>query len=249
MLALAITGCLCLHVIPSFPSPALAEDETSGGLSAPEPANAEPSIRIAPSRKTSASLPLLADAWQAYRSGNLDGAARYYEKILEGDSRNRDALLGMAAVSQRRGHKAVAARCYARILAQDPFDPYAHAGLISIRTLAGTADGRELLQRLIEQHPDAAVLHLALGNLYAGQSRWSDARRAYSYACNLEACDAGTAFNLAVSLDHLGQTEAATRYYRQALQMDNAGDAGFDHAQTQLRLKQLPTSGENTWTR
>lgn len=206
-----------------------------------------PSIRIGRSHGNKAAAMLLQEAWQAYRSGNLDSAAQCYEKILDSDAQNRDALLGMAAISQRHGNRSVAARYYSRALAMDPLDPYANAGLASMLMPSSEAGTESLLKRLLEQHPDAAVLHFALGNYYAARHRWNDAGRAYSSTCNLEQDNAAAVFNLAVSLDHLGQAEAAAMRYRQALQMDRSGDAGFDHAQIQIRLNELAATGGTAW--
>ena len=113
----------------------------------------------------------------------------------------------------------------------------------------GEVDTESLLKRLIEQHPEAWVLHLVLGNFYASRSRWGEARREYSTASDQESGDARIIFNLAVSLDHLGRTEAAARYYLQAIQLDSSGAAGFDHAQAQLRLQELSAAKEATWIR
>jgi Flp pilus assembly protein TadD len=58
----------------------------------------------------------------------------------------------------------------------------------------------------------------------------------------LEPSNAQFTYNLAVSLDHLGQSKLAAQYYQQALQLDSASNAGFDHAQAQRRLNELTPS-------
>lgn len=206
--------------------------------------DAEPNIRIEREHRHNASATILSEAWQSYRNGNLETAASYYGKVLESDEHSRDALLGMAAISQRRGQNSAAAQYYAKVLAKDPLNPYAHAGMASLLAPTGAANIEALLERLIEQHPSSSILHFVLGNYYAGQSRWNEARQAYSIACALEPGDASFIFNLAVSLDHAGQTRAAAQRYQQALQMDTAAEAGFDHAQIKLRLDELSAWGE-----
>ncbi|MBI5428928.1 MAG: tetratricopeptide repeat protein [Nitrosomonadales bacterium] len=47
------------------------------------------------------------------------------------------------------------------------------------------------------------------------------------------------AFNLAVSLDRLGQKKSAAQYYQRALELDSKSSAGFDHAQISQRIEEL----------
>jgi Tfp pilus assembly protein PilF len=47
------------------------------------------------------------------------------------------------------------------------------------------------------------------------------------------------AFNLAVSLDRLGQKKSAAQYYQRALQLDPQLSAGFDHKQISQHIEDL----------
>jgi Flp pilus assembly protein TadD len=201
-----------------------------------------PPIRIEHSHESNTVNPILLTAWQAYRSGDFDTASQLYSEVLRKDAQNhnapnRDALLGMAAIAQQRLQDAIAAQYYNQLLTLDPLDPDAHAGMSSL--LDATPGTESRLKLLLAQSPEAAALHFALGNFYAQQSRWGDAQQAYFSACALESDNAQFAFNLAVSLDHLGQGKLAAQHYRRALQLDRAGDTNFDRAQTQLRLDEL----------
>ncbi len=218
----------------TLPPVAVAKMETA--------VNPMPPIRIEHSHVSDAVDPMLLTAWQAYHNGDFDTASQNYSEVLRKDiqnnnSPNRDALLGMAAIAQQRSQDANAAQYYSQLLGLDPRDPDAHAGMSS---LLGTEAGAESrLKLLLTQRPEAAALHFALGNLYAQQSRWGDAQQAYFSACALESDNAQYAFNLAVSLDHLGHGKLAAQHYRRALQLDSVGNTSFDHAQTQLRLDEL----------
>ena len=208
-----------------------------------------PSIRIEHSHDSNAVNPILLSAWQAYRNGDFDTAWQHYTEVLRKDMQNRnpptrDALLGMAAIAQQRSQDSIAAEYYSQVLALDPRDPYAHAGMSSLPGAAAGTESR--LKLLLAQRPEAAALHFALGNHYAGQSRWGDAQQAYYSACALESDNAQFVFNLAVSLDHLGQRKLAAQHYQRALQLDslnsgknNLASASFDRAHTQLRLAEL----------
>ena len=224
------------------PAPTPASGVLSATVTAIESAIAPaPPIRIEHARGSGAVNPVLLAAWQAYRSGDFDTALQYYSEVLHKDAQehsspNRDALLGMAAIAQQRSQDDIAAQYYKQLLALDPRDPDAYAGMSSLPGAA--ADTESALKLLLAQRP-AAALHFALGNHYAKQSRWGDAQQAYFSACALEPDNARFAFNLAVSLDHLGRDKLAAQHYRRALQLDSAGNTGFDRAQTQLRLNEL----------
>ncbi len=104
-------------------------------------------------------------------------------------------------------------------------------------------DTESQLKQMISEQPRSAALQYALGNVYAEQSRWADAQQAYFNARMLEPSNAQFTYNLAVSLDHLGQGKSAALHYRQALQLDTNNNAGFDHAQAQKRLNELTAPG------
>ncbi len=182
--------------------------------------------------------PILAGAYQAYQSGDYAAAEQRYHNALSQDPNNRDALLGLAAVAQQQGQDNAALKYYHRVLVLDPRDPVAHAALASLTP--GDFDSKENdLKQLIAQQPDSAALHFAQANQYAGQSRWAEAQQAYFNALAAEPSNALFAFNLAISLDHLGQNNIAAQYYRQALQFDTTGHSGFVREHAQQRLNQL----------
>lgn len=180
----------------------------------------------------------LTAAYQAYQNGDLATAWQRYRAVLQKDPKNRDALLGMAAIAQQQGQDETAMQLYKQVLMLDPRDPAAQAGLSAFAS--GDAAGKESRLKLsLVQSPLASALHFALGNLYTEQSRWGDAQQAYFNAFRLEPANAQFAFNLATSLDHLGQAKLAAQYYGQALKLDTTGNAGFDRVHTQTRLNQL----------
>ncbi len=179
---------------------------------------------------------LLNDAYLAYRAGNLDQAQQLYLKAANLDSSNSDALLGLAVIAQRRGEHNVAAHYYAQVLALDPRNAVANAGMSA---LSEDEDSESRLKMLLDEQPNSPSLHLALGNYYAEHARWSEAQKSYFDAYKLSPDHAELAFNLAVSLDRLGQNKAAAQYYRRALQLDPGHHADFDHAKISQRIEEL----------
>ncbi|MBI3479526.1 MAG: hypothetical protein HY016_04085 [Nitrosomonadales bacterium] len=179
---------------------------------------------------------ILNNAYIAYRGGHYLQAQQLYQDALHIDERNIDARLGMAATAQHRGADSLAAHYYAQALALDPRNAVANAGMSAL-----TIDSNRIsrLKTLLNEQPDSSSLHFALGDRYAEQDRWAEAHLAYFKAYQLEPNNAELTFNLAVSLDHLGQAKPAAQYYRQALQLDPDRSVGFDHAQISQRIDAL----------
>ena len=208
------------------------------------PDTAAQPIRIEHAQEGDAVDPTLLAAYQAYRNGDFDTARQRYGEVLRKDAKNRDALLGMAAVAQQQSQDAIAARYYNQVLMLDPRDPVANAGMLALLGTSDAAATESRLKLLLAQQPrptgaQSSALYFALGNLYAEQSRWADAQQAYFNAYNLEQGNAQFAFNLAVSLDHLGQGKLAAQHYQRALQLDVSDSPGFNRAQTQQRISEL----------
>jgi tetratricopeptide (TPR) repeat protein len=180
-------------------------------------------------QNTEAAVPLpLLMAYRSFQQGDYRAAEEGYRRMLQLDPRNRDALLGMAALAIKRGEGAEAAHFYRQILSLYPRDEVAQSALYSLTPTNSEAG----LRQLSNQQADAAF---ALANLYAGQNRWSEAQSAYFQALSLDAGNADYAFNLAISLEHLQENKSAARYYRQAL----AGKGTFDRAIAEARLQAL----------
>lgn len=180
--------------------------------------------------------PVLNNAYLAYRDGKFDQAQQLYLKALSLDSKNTDGLLGMAAIAQRRGEDDVAAHYYAQVLILDPRNAVANAGMSA---MSNDDNSESRLKMLLNEQQNSSSLHFALGNYYAAHSRWAEAQQAYFDAYKLAPDRAELAFNLAVSLDRLGQDKAAAQYYRRALQLDTGQLADFDHAKVLQRIEEL----------
>jgi tetratricopeptide (TPR) repeat protein len=184
---------------------------------------------------------LIGDAYRAYRGGKLVEARQMYLEVLAKDGRNTDALLGLGAIAQQLGEDRTAAQYYMRVLTLDPRNAVANAGMSALST---DENSESRLKYLLHEQRDSAALHFALGNIYARQSRWSEAQSAYFNAYTLDSKNAELAYNLAVSLDHLGQNKLAVQLYQRAIELDLAGgilphSANLNHDQISQRVKEL----------
>ncbi len=188
--------------------------------------------------------PILMQAYETLQSGDNARAKGLYEQVLQAEPRNMDALLGLGAIALNDGRTDDASRYYQRVLELDPRNSYAQAGLISIIGGADLQASESRLKQLIARDP-SAFLHFSLGNLYAEQGQWPSAQQAYFQAYQMQQENPDYAFNLAVGLEHLGQTRLALDYYRRALDLSfKKGHANFDQSLVIQRVGQLSTRVE-----
>ena len=236
--------------MPTIPTSQVAARVTTGRETiarklreAPVAPEAAPTLRLTPSSASPRLNPDLAIAYQALAGGDYASAQRQYSKLVLADPLNIDAQLGLATAAARSGDKSSATQHYRRVLALDPRNGLAIMGLVALNDGAQPASLEIELKTLIGRNPDAAPLHFALGNLYAGSQRWTEAQQAYFEAFRIDAANPDYLFNLAVSLDQLRQTRLALEYYRKAETIAAARGGGqFDRNTISRRIREL--SGE-----
>ena len=182
-------------------------------------------------RRTQAPPPTVAAnlsaGYRAYAVGDLATARRHYQAHLQHDPNSVDALNGLGAIALHEGQLDQAAQWFRRTLAAAPHNASAIAGLSA--TGLAPADDREAgLRHTLAEQPASAIAAFSLGNVLAEQGRWAEAQQAYFQAHTLTPDNPDYLFNLAVSLDQLGQRRLARDYYSQALAAARDRPAVFD---------------------
>jgi tetratricopeptide (TPR) repeat protein len=199
--------------------------------------SAEVTVTRAPAAQVS---PRVSAGYAAYAAGDLKTARDEYQQALREEPTNRDALLGLAAVELRNGRPDAAEAAYVRILQADPRDPHAEAALISLRgARLDPVAAESRIKSLLAADPGAHELYFALGNQLAQQGRWGEAQQQYFKAFSAEPDNADFAYNVAVSLDHIGQPKLALEFYRRALALAAKGGASFNAEAARARAAQL----------
>lgn len=198
----------------------------------------KPFLRIVPHPAESLD-PMLKQAYQSYLKGDFDQAHLLYQQVLKQQPRNQDALLGLAVVAQYRGEVQQALSYYAQVLMLNPQNTWANAG---VATLNGDENRESELKHWLQEQPDSTALHFALGNHYANEARWAEAQQEYFTAFRLDPHDASVAFNLAVSLEQLGQVKLAVQYYQQALLLNVVPRTGLAPALLNQHIEALQHS-------
>jgi tetratricopeptide (TPR) repeat protein len=212
---------------PAAPPPAPA---------APEPRN---TIVVSPGSPEPALDPLLVQAYAALQANQLAQARELYEKLLRGQPKNIDALLGLAAIAALQGSAEEASARYLQILELEPQNAFAQSGLIALFGRSDPLAAESKLKQLIAREP-SAYLYFTLGNLYADQSQWAAAQQAYFQAHALDPANPDYAYNLAVGLEQVSQPRLALGFYRRALELASArGHARFDLSQVKARIARL----------
>ncbi len=180
----------------------------------------------------------LTAAYEAYQAGNTQRASELYRNVLTHMPENRDALLGLAAVSHKTGQPEQARALYQQALRRNKYDSVALAGWYGVMGEGDPTAVESELKVLLAKEGEVAYLQFALGNAYARQGKWTAAEQAFAAAYRLDPANADYAYNLAVTYDQLGQSSAALRHYDLALSL-NRGGVSFDREQVTRRLEQL----------
>ncbi len=187
---------------------------------------------------------LLNRGWHAYGNTDYVVAADAYNQVLEREPNNRDALLGVAAIAVKQGDNEQARSAYKKLLRLDPRDQIAVAAMSNLDELSPDKLGETRLKFMLQQQPDAAHLHFALGNHYAKQSRWPEAQGEYFSAWQGSSENADYAFNLAVSLDQLGKQDEAKRFYEKSLNLSAGKNISFSVEIVKDRLSKIAARQE-----
>ena len=229
---------------PSTPAPRSEEVAPAARNSAESVARlvreapSSPSLRLAPAPAPRVPAEIVA-GYEALRSGDLHAARRSYTAAFAADSSSVDANLGLATVEARLGNIGAAASHYRRVLDADPGNATALAGLASMADMSHPEQLEQQLRADIARYPQSAALHFALGNLYAARGRWQDAQAAFFETLRLEPASADALYNLAVAMDHMGQSRLAADYYGRAIGAARGRSASFDPVQVERRIAEL----------
>ena len=159
--------------------------------------------------------------------------------MLAHQPRNRDGLLGKAAIALINSDPDQASQLYKTLLNLNPKDFTARAALTSIHQNSNPPLNHADLLFQIRENPQSHALHFALGNLYASTQNWQGAQDAYFNAWSIEANSADYCYNLALSLDQLNKPKHALKLYRKSLLLAQSYHSNFSQQLVKERIDQL----------
>ncbi len=196
-------------------------------------------IKISRSKAVEDKGETIREAYSAYQNRDYEEAEMKYEQVLKEFPNNRDALLGLGAIATNKGDHNSAYLRYAQLLSINPRDELAKVALINLQDNPNLPGSESAVNSMLHDNPDAHVLHFTLGNIYAASSRWAKAQQAFFEAYRLNSSSSDYALNLAISLDHIGQQNAALDYYMAALELSDSSYLNFDSSRVQKRIDAL----------
>ena len=238
--SLAPAPALIAPAAPPRTPAAVREEAVAQLLRESAAAPATPPLRMDRTAQAARRVPAdITAGYAALRQGDLPAARRGYSAAMAADPVNIDAQLGLATVEARSGNRTTAAMHYRRALDMDPRNSTALAGLAALSDLSRPDSIEAKLRGDLSLNPESGPLHFTLGNVYAAQGRWNEAQVEYFEAYRIEPGSADIAFNLAVSLDNLGQTRLAASFYTRALESSRTQAGQFDPAAVARRLAEI----------
>jgi len=185
---------------------------------------------------------LLFLGFQAWQQGELKEAEQVYRQVLENSPQQRDALLGLLAVSQMNGGDLSVVIGLVEQLSQGyPQDLEVRLALdkwlVEGSRLASLTETE--LKMASQGYAHSAGFSFQLGLRYAEQQRWSEARSAFYDAVSQEPQNLGYQLNLAISYDRLGKLALAIEHYQKTLELLNHGISDSSDASMMDRLSYL----------
>ena len=219
----------------------LAAGAAPGSATGATPAGSGTRLQIETGERLEQKQVMLREAYDAFKAGNDTLALQRYNQVLQIDPANRNALLARAAINVHNGNSAAAIKDYQDLLLANPKDSLAMASLLAVANVS-PVETETQLKLMIRDEPDSPHLNFALANAYAAQKRWQEAQGHYFTALQNNPNDPNYAYNLAVSLEHISQPQAAVSYYRRALENYNKGLATFSRDAVGRRLEKLAKS-------
>ncbi len=202
---------------------------------------ADSAMATAPTTLRATPAGSLTAGYQFLRQGQLEEARLAYQRALEINPEERDALLGLAYIAHHQGQRHEAGALYRRVLRLDPENATASSGLLALLAEGDTTSAGGLARDLTQRHPDSATALATLGSIMAREGRLAEAQQAYFKAVTLEPGNALYTYNLAVALDRLHKPAEAIRYYERALQLSDPANPSplIPRATILQRLEQL----------
>jgi Flp pilus assembly protein TadD len=221
----------------------LAPAAIAAAPAAPPITAAAPSlVRISRETRVSEQDRMVREAYGLYQAGDLARAQSIYLAVLNDSPDNIDALLGYGAIALRTGDTAKAVQAHGEVLRLDPDNDTALAVLVGLNKSVDLNAAESAINSLIKEDPDQPFLHFTLGNIYAAQQRWPESQQAFFDAHRIDSSNPDYALNLAISLDRIGQHQAALDYYNTALRLAEHHPASFDPSAILARIQSLSTT-------
>jgi tetratricopeptide (TPR) repeat protein len=154
------------------------------------------------------------------REGEAKKALAEFEKALELDPNNAEALLNIGAIHQGEGKSDLAQHFVQRALAVDPNSIGALAQLGEIRRDQGELDEAiRLFAEALAIDDSQPFLFMGIGDVLQRAGRYEQALEAFRHVLELEPDSFKARYNMGVTYSNMGRVEEAVAIYEQALEL------------------------------
>jgi protein O-GlcNAc transferase len=166
-------------------------------------------------------IPNIDDGVQLHLSGRLDEAGAIYQRILEIQPGNADALHLLGVIAYQRKKYDQAEDLINRAIAFAKRIPDYRNNLGNVYLAQDRLDQAEACyQKALKLNPKYVDAHNNLGNVHRENGKLREAAECYRRALKLDAAQPKIHNNLGLVLEGLGQTEDAAGHYREAIRLD-----------------------------
>jgi tetratricopeptide (TPR) repeat protein len=211
-----------VEVAATPPTPLVAEAPESESVETPvEP---EPVIFTEPEPEpvNETDQALVEEGYRLFEEGRFEEARKLFAGLLDRQSGNQDALLGLAICHYYQDRIAESVEYLDWLLELDPgqVDALALRGMILFRQ-GRPRDALRVLQQVLSIQPEHVQAHHYKGLILYQQGSVSEAEKAFRKALALDPEHAEAAYNLSVILVTLDtpRLEEAREYYESALRL------------------------------
>jgi tetratricopeptide (TPR) repeat protein/predicted AlkP superfamily phosphohydrolase/phosphomutase len=154
------------------------------------------------------------------RGGEPKKALAEFEKALELDEDNAEALLNIGSIHQGEGKTELAEHFVQRALAVDPNSVGALAQLAEIRRDQGNLDEAiRLFAEALEIDDSQPFLFLGIGDVLQRAGHYEQALQAFQHVLELEPDSFKARYNLGVTYANMGRPDEAVAIYLKALEL------------------------------
>ncbi|HXV65408.1 MAG TPA: tetratricopeptide repeat protein [Vicinamibacteria bacterium] len=154
------------------------------------------------------------------QNGEPDKARREFEKALELDPDNADALLSIAQIHRVEGRVVQAEQLVKRALQADPNSIGALSQLAEIkRDLDDLDEAIRLFREALRIDDSQPFVHLGLGDVLQRAGQFEEAERAFRHVLELDPDSAKAYYNLGATYGNQGRLDEAVICYERSLEL------------------------------
>ena len=166
----------------------------------------------------------LEKAYDALNAGRSEAAAQFYNKVLEIDPNNVQALFGLATTYHRAGQLELARPLYARLLSIDPNHRDGLNNFLVLLSEEAPEEALKQLETLQKANPNYSPIPAQMAIVCQKLGLLDRANQSMVRAIELAPENLTYRYNFAIMLDKQHKTEEAAQLYQQIVQAYRRGE-------------------------